>query len=72
MGVRGQPGPSAPQIPVPPAVAAGCFPDLRASDGVKRTPSDSAPPTAAEADRETLVLAFTHAASWDFDMRTAE
>lgn len=47
--VRGQavewgPGPSAPEIPVPPAAAAECFPDPPASYAAERAPSDAVPP----------------------------
>lgn len=50
-GVTGQagewgPGPSAPEIPVPPAAAAGRFPDPRAAAAAEKAPSDAAPPAA--------------------------
>ncbi len=56
-GVRGQarvqgPGPSAPQIPVPPAAAAGRFPGPPACDGAERAPSDAAPPAAQREERK--------------------
>lgn len=37
-------GPSAPEIPVPPAAAAGHFPGPPVCDGAETAPSDAAPP----------------------------
>lgn len=57
VGVRGQaggrsPGPSALEIPVPPAAAAGRFPGPRAAAGAETALSDAAPPAARRGKKD--------------------